>query len=211
MESTGENAREMANGDSPSSQTTSTDSSKKPASTMHSATADSHCALLSLPPEIRNRIYEYAVVELPCVEIHLRQHQEPCGHGGEQPALTRTCRQIRNESLGLFYELNAFCIRAGPDRPRYLGPIRSYLDKVKKAQIQIFDHPVSILLNVSNGPANCTLDVVEEPDSERDLCNCMEGEETLADIRAVLRKILESHGSDATSTESMVLRLMWEA
>ncbi|KAK5111956.1 hypothetical protein LTR85_011703 [Meristemomyces frigidus] len=55
--------------------------------------------LLALPAELRNRIYEFALLEQETVHVddNLRR-----------PALLDTCRQIRSEALRLWYTENAF-------------------------------------------------------------------------------------------------------
>ncbi|KAK8121851.1 hypothetical protein PG984_010521 [Apiospora sp. TS-2023a] len=68
----------------------------------------SYFRFLDLPPEIRNEIYYFA----------LGEHQtssEPYGPTTctalAPPALTRTNRQIRNETLGLYYSQNRFSFK----------------------------------------------------------------------------------------------------
>jgi len=53
--------------------------------------------ILNLPPELRNAIYEFTVIE---------PHQVPIT--SRQPGLTRTCRQVRSESLPMYLQRNAF-------------------------------------------------------------------------------------------------------
>lgn len=71
-----------------------------PASTPHYST---RCALLELPAELRNKIYEYALVEQWCIEIDRQNHL--------QPGLLRTCHQIRAEAIEMFYSENQFQLR----------------------------------------------------------------------------------------------------
>lgn len=59
--------------------------------------------LLSLPPELRNRIYEYVLTRRHRLLPWKRQNIYPV-----EPALTRTCRQMRSEALGVFYHDNTF-------------------------------------------------------------------------------------------------------
>ena len=71
--------------------------------------ASPHCGLLSLPPELRNRIYEIVVkIDVSPINICLWNAVKI----DKQPAITRTCRQIRNESLPMYYQLNTFCFDA---------------------------------------------------------------------------------------------------
>lgn len=59
--------------------------------------------LLNLPPELRNRIYRFALIEPNTVHVHR------AGWSFHQPALLKSCRQIRHEALGLFYLENKIC------------------------------------------------------------------------------------------------------
>ncbi|KAK5132759.1 hypothetical protein LTR08_008644 [Meristemomyces frigidus] len=91
--------------------------------------SDSRSPLLSLAPELRNRIYEYIVVydePIDFVKIHYAEDRGDGywqGRGNDdwkarvlakveqatkQPALTQTCSIIRSESLPMFYALNTF-------------------------------------------------------------------------------------------------------
>ena len=55
----------------------------------------------SLPPELRNQIYKLVLVSGHRITLF-----RP--HSLVQPALTKTCRQIRRESLGIYYSRNSF-------------------------------------------------------------------------------------------------------
>lgn len=59
----------------------------------------SHSQLLSLPAELRNRIYEYALIEENEIAITADLHV---------PALLQTSRQIRREARSLYFEKNTF-------------------------------------------------------------------------------------------------------
>lgn len=65
-------------------------------------------ALLSLPPKMRNRIYRAALVS-DGRDILIRPSIKPA----IEPALLRTCQQIRNEATEMYYQENTFrfCIR----------------------------------------------------------------------------------------------------
>lgn len=77
------------------------------------------CHLLALSPELRNQIYYLALVEP--TPLHLNNPSPTEKPGGDrhysptavQPSLLRTCRQIRSESLPVFYGNNAFQIYGG--------------------------------------------------------------------------------------------------
>jgi hypothetical protein len=58
---------------------------------------DKTCGLLSLPGELRNNIYELCLAKSTYIYAERAT-----------PALTATCRQIRQESLPIYYGLNTF-------------------------------------------------------------------------------------------------------
>ena len=58
--------------------------------------------LLLLPPEMRNRIYGFALIEAVYIIIG------PQGPLPAEPALLRTCSQIRKEASGIYYRANYF-------------------------------------------------------------------------------------------------------
>ena len=63
--------------------------------------------LLDLPQEIRDLIYEFAVTSSkPIVAFRLDEYQRPSYQEAIQPPLTRSNRQIRRESLPIFYDCN---------------------------------------------------------------------------------------------------------
>ncbi|KAK5126497.1 hypothetical protein LTR08_004762 [Meristemomyces frigidus] len=59
----------------------------------------------NLSPELRNYVYELVVKEASTIDV---TSPEQIAVG--QPALTRTCRQIRSESLPLYYGINHFLL-----------------------------------------------------------------------------------------------------
>ena len=85
------------------------------------------CRLLKLPAEIRNLIYGLVLVQDEAINLHkvLKRQERPCDlisawrhtvkgiyHNLQamvkQPPLTKTCQQIRNEALPIFYGANTF-------------------------------------------------------------------------------------------------------
>ena len=62
---------------------------------------------MDLPPELRHRIYGYAVTSAEALLF-----PSVCKHTSAplsaQPSITRVCRQMRKEALPLFYVLNKF-------------------------------------------------------------------------------------------------------
>lgn len=67
--------------------------------------------LLDLPPEIREHIFTFAVTsEKPIVTFRLDTFQQDSYEEASQPTITRVSRQVRRETLPLFYECNEFII-----------------------------------------------------------------------------------------------------
>lgn len=64
------------------------------------------CHLLKLPAELRNYIYELAIVQPSGIVIGPWRKLPPSKEPQKQPALTRTCRQVRSEALPIFYGKN---------------------------------------------------------------------------------------------------------
>lgn len=113
-------------------------------------------SFLALPAEIRNRIYAFALVEQNDIKIRSCCCLEKVNKG-EQLALTQTCRQIRRESLTMFYELNTFSFEIPLPRFHYccrypaFGPHRYHLHKAKNFRFTKPDYSKDILLSLKDG------------------------------------------------------------
>lgn len=59
-------------------------------------------SLLTIPPEMRNRIYRCALVQPEPIQLR------PANRWPESPPLLQTCHQIRSESSGIYYQENTF-------------------------------------------------------------------------------------------------------
>lgn len=57
--------------------------------------------LLKLPPELRNRIYRYAIVQDEPIDVAETTKKK-------EPALLATCKEIREQALKMFYHENTF-------------------------------------------------------------------------------------------------------
>lgn len=79
------------------------------ATTTTSVSKGSESPLLALPPELRTRIYEYAVVEETPVSVG---EQSPVTFAWQprirEPALLHTNRQLRAETSLIYYSMNVF-------------------------------------------------------------------------------------------------------
>ena len=88
-----------------------------------------------LPAEIRNRIYEFVLVDEHgrCIEIHPK-----CLH--KITALTRTCSQIRNESRDLIFQgyFGVYCGDTDGDRAAgWLLSIGDRISQIKHLQVHV--------------------------------------------------------------------------
>lgn len=84
-------------------------------------TQRSRCSLLDLPAELRNQIYQLAVVEKKPITVTQRiphtfttYYLKP----PERPALAQTCKQLQQEVLPVFFGQNTFVL----DLPRGHSP-----------------------------------------------------------------------------------------
>lgn len=90
---------------------------------LRSNSRKSRLSLLGLPGEIRDLIYELALIsEKPTVAFCLDEYQLDGYQEATQPPLTRVNRQIRQESLLIFYEVNKFILRT--EEPRAIDTRR---------------------------------------------------------------------------------------
>ncbi|KAK5687713.1 hypothetical protein LTS10_001853 [Elasticomyces elasticus] len=71
---------------------------------------------LELPPEIRDQIYELAVKCRDCLTKDMIRLEAKSAWAGLprnpalQPAITKVSRQLRGETLPMFYGINEFCV-----------------------------------------------------------------------------------------------------
>jgi len=70
-----------------------------------------HSPLHDLPLEIRNRIWQYTVFEPDDVLIKQPTYRQA---SWMQPGITRTCKQVRQETLHMFYACNIFVAKMDP-------------------------------------------------------------------------------------------------
>lgn len=97
---------------------------------------------LELPAEIRDLIYEHALRSLkPTVTFHLDHFQKDSYQEASQPPLTRVNRQVRRESLKIFYEVNDFILHTeGPkwiDARKWLRCYEAQIPNLLKVSLWI--------------------------------------------------------------------------
>lgn len=65
-------------------------------------------SFIDLPAEIRNRVYHYALPSSDEKLVVATPFKDELMRMGDQPAITRTCRQVRKETLATFYAKSKF-------------------------------------------------------------------------------------------------------
>lgn len=87
------------------------------------AASKARMSFFRLSAELRNRIYELALVEKGHVKI-----QDGLGSPPERPpALLHTCRQIRAEALPIYYKQNTFLVVFNRDSRYFKSTIGNWL------------------------------------------------------------------------------------
>ena len=126
-------------------------------------TANTCYTFLSLPAELRNGIYELALIEVPMIperSILAYTTRPSYERPQKEPALTMTCRQIRRETLKIFYERNIFEFRCYTVEP---APRVEALPVAVNMMSTIDISPYSDIrfrLDVSKGLASYKLDTM---------------------------------------------------
>ena len=84
--------------------------------------------LYKLPGELRNRIYELALLQSGGITVFvsaLRPHLFKPTETSNILALTETCKDVRHESSPIFYEINTFTLISKYLGEQYSGDIRT--------------------------------------------------------------------------------------
>jgi hypothetical protein len=100
------------------------------------------CRLLELPAELRDAIYEFALTSSkPTVTFQLDKYQKDSYAQAIQPALTRVSRQIRAESLPVYYACNDFILHTDPtkciDARRWMECISAHILKLRRLEVWV--------------------------------------------------------------------------
>ncbi|KAK3645419.1 hypothetical protein LTR56_009146 [Elasticomyces elasticus] len=85
-----------------------------PAGRVHPFALQDGCKLLSIPPELRNRIYEELLLLLANEDGYIvLSNDQAANQQGKFTVLSilGTCQQIEGESMGIFYALNKLHVR----------------------------------------------------------------------------------------------------
>ena len=102
----------------------------------------SRCRLLDLPPEIRDIIYEYSLAsEKTVVTFRLDSYQRDSYDEATQPALTMVSRQVRRESLPVYFACNRIALHTegskAHDARRWLSCNEDHLPKLLRVALWI--------------------------------------------------------------------------
>lgn len=98
--------------------------------------------LLDLPPELRDAIYEFALTaEKTVVTYRLDAYERDTYDHAVQPALTRVNRQVRDETLPIYYGCNDFILHTESGRyshvHRWLLCNEPHLLKLKRVSLWV--------------------------------------------------------------------------
>ena len=177
-----------------------------------SSSTNDHCVFLTLPAELRNRVYESVVVENTYINIAPFRKL-----GGQQPPLALTCKQIQEECLNIFYNCNDFRIATpaflqGVDTiGSTLGPLGFNLDHIRRITLLFCEHRYQLCLNWSRGLTNASLVLLKgripyKGHVEGSKCRAQTFSDE--DCKRFLEKAKEAFASDASITEGFILHLM---
>jgi hypothetical protein len=109
-------------------------------------------SLLSIVADIRNNIYELVVVRRYPVSIRTTTRYGSTRH--VEPGLLRTCRQIRSESLRMYYERNRFDFVTVAGYLPLLTDVRSKVQMMRHIYVEISgfcSHHTYVWLDMSKG------------------------------------------------------------
>jgi hypothetical protein len=95
----------------------------------------------TLPPELRNNIYRYALVRGEPIKVHFEVKRR--GRRGRRcrftmlPALATVSKQVRLESQRIFFEENQFEITPEMLKPRSLAPLIAFHTICQRLEVEI--------------------------------------------------------------------------
>lgn len=139
-------------------------------------TAAQQSLLLSLPPELRNRIYELVLIDEEF--IPLRQDSEDTKavtRAGqrvrkplvettiEEPPLLQSCRQIRNEAIQIYYARNTFVCESTTRLVHWLGKLGNHGQKMlRDVRMKIVTYSRGLSGDFKQGLLALKLKVIEK-------------------------------------------------
>lgn len=123
---------------------------------------NSRSGFMNLPQEIRDLIFEFALTSSkPMVSFRLDEYQRQGYEEAVQPPLTRVNRQIRKESLPIFYDCNNIALHTEKskidDTQRWLQCIESKLSMLNRISLWIRYVTLTHEVTPSNGAMSITM------------------------------------------------------
>lgn len=118
------------------------------------------CQLLALPAELRNQVYTYhlsyiATALWPGNIIHIDTSSGRIPYGCKMPPLLQSCRQIRNEAMGILIESRVFVLFGfgkGEGRGRInLGWFEPYVGYMRRVELRRWMSSTGYRLERRNG------------------------------------------------------------
>ncbi|KAK5113577.1 hypothetical protein LTR85_010805 [Meristemomyces frigidus] len=100
------------------------------------------CRLLELPPELRDAIFEFALTsDKTLVTFRLDTYQRDSYTQATQPPLTRVSRQLRHESIPIYYAANDFVLHTegikAENARRWLECNERYLLRLRRVSLWV--------------------------------------------------------------------------
>jgi len=149
------------------------------------------CHLLSLPPELRNRVYEYALYSRRLQFVFTSPPKEPPSpfrELGKQPALLQTNRQIRQESWAIFYHIHEFWVVPGRYQdtvwPSDLGHMKNATALPRVLAISIPESEYQVCTRIPRDLASSSIYLLQNRRSNTWL-DCACGDEAVCDFCSI--------------------------
>lgn len=125
-------------------------------SSILSRSVSKRCRLLELPPELRDAIFEFALTsEKTIVTFRLDGYQKDSYTQAIQPPLTQVNRQVRHESIPIYYASNDFVLHTegnkSDDARRWLVCNERYLLKLRRVSLWVRYAAITHDRSSSNG------------------------------------------------------------
>lgn len=197
------------------------------------AVATTKSPLLNLPAELRNEIYSLALTSCELVETttqyRLMKHDGPFGAyylrvSLQVPSLLQTSRQIRAETMAIFYGANTFKI--GPHLMRdlgvselstHFGPLSRQIPLLRSIQIETPLATYTVDLRLPSGPgrvvvihrmSNCGY--CKPGIDQTGLCRDQDRNLRLVTVRTAVEDILGARGSTEGIDEATLISIFGE-
>ena len=180
------------------------------------------CTLLNLPGELRNTIYHLVLVKdkpviVPAREVSGTSKNRPRATHKWMfncclPALTNTCRQLRRETISIFFMLNTIHFvapiysRGGYAIPRRqhlsIGNVAPYLSR-----LEIF-HAGTLVMYTTVDIYECKLKFMYQGSHSDRAARIPDRGRNLGTVKSTLEKVIQKHGGKISLTQGEVQRIV---